>query len=226
LPPPVLEAVNFLLSFAVVTALFALMFKYVPNAEISWRNVAVGSIGTALLFTIGKFLLGMYLGKASVGSPYGAAGSLVAVVVWIYYSAQIFFFGAEFTHAYAGAHAFKVKEEPETAKAESATQVSPHSDKTAVVAAAAGGSPAGNPPVNATSIVGSFAPEADRPVHVISQELERHQQERLAPISVRTATAQSKPKPQLLMAVGLGFVLGRAFDFVNGKDHGRSRTGT
>ena len=77
------------------------MFKYVPNAEVSWRNVLIGALGTALLFTIGKFLLGLYLGKASVGSPYGAAGSLVAVVVWIYYSAQIFLFGAELTKVYA-----------------------------------------------------------------------------------------------------------------------------
>ncbi|MGA8028518.1 MAG: YihY/virulence factor BrkB family protein [Bryobacteraceae bacterium] len=107
MPPAILQAINFAVSFAVVTALFALMFKYVPAAEISWRNVAVGALGTALLFTLGKFLLGLYLGKASVGSTYGAAGSLVAVIVWIYYSAQIFFFGAEFTHVYAEAHAGK-----------------------------------------------------------------------------------------------------------------------
>jgi membrane protein len=102
-PPVVLEVVNFLVSFGVITVLFGLMFKYVPNAKIAWRDVRVGAVGTALLFTVGKFLLGLYLGKASVGSPYGAAGSLVAVVVWIYYSAQIFFFGAEFTHAHAEA---------------------------------------------------------------------------------------------------------------------------
>jgi membrane protein len=71
--------------------------------KIPWTNVLVGAVGTALLFTIGKQLLGLYLGKASVASAYGAAGSLVTVVVWIYYSAQIFFFGAEFTHVYAEA---------------------------------------------------------------------------------------------------------------------------
>lgn len=102
-PPQVLEVINFLVSFGVITILFGLMFKYVPNARIAWSDVRVGAVGTALLFTVGKFLLGLYLGKASVGSPYGAAGSLVAVVVWIYYSAQIFFFGAEFTHAHAEA---------------------------------------------------------------------------------------------------------------------------
>lgn len=103
-PEPVLHAFNFVLSMAVITVLFALMFKFVPAAKISWRDVIVGAVGTALLFTIGKFLLALYLGKAGVGSAYGAAGSLVAVIVWVYYSAQIFFFGAEFTHVYALHH--------------------------------------------------------------------------------------------------------------------------
>jgi membrane protein len=101
MPPFILQTINFVVSFAVITVLFGLMFKYVPSAKVAWRDVGVGAVGTALLFTIGKFLLGLYLGKASVGSTYGAAGSFVAVIVWIYYSAQIFFFGAEFTHVYA-----------------------------------------------------------------------------------------------------------------------------
>jgi membrane protein len=104
IPPAMLEAVNFVVSFAVITVLFALMFKFVPAVHIPWRDVLIGAVGTALLFTIGKFLLGLYLGKASVGSAYGAAGSLVAVIVWVYYSAQIFFFGAEFTRVYSDAH--------------------------------------------------------------------------------------------------------------------------
>jgi membrane protein len=104
IPPAVLEAVNFVVSFAVITVLFALMFKFVPAMHIPWRDVLIGAVGTALLFTIGKLLLGLYLGKASVGSAYGAAGSLVAVIVWVYYSAQIFFFGAEFTRVYSDAH--------------------------------------------------------------------------------------------------------------------------
>lgn len=104
-PAALLESANFIVSFVVITVLFALLFKFVPAAQISWRDVRVGAIGTALLFTIGKLLLGLYLGKASVGSAYGAAGSLVAVIVWVYYSGQIFFFGAEFTRVYADAHA-------------------------------------------------------------------------------------------------------------------------
>jgi membrane protein len=103
MPVPILEAANFVVSLAVITILFALLFKYVPARSIPWRDVWIGAVLTALLFTTGKFLLGLYLGKAAVGSAYGAAGSLVAVIVWVYYSAQIFFFGAEFTRVYAEA---------------------------------------------------------------------------------------------------------------------------
>jgi membrane protein len=104
LPAFVFAAINFVVSFIVIAVLFALLFKFVPARHIPWRDVWVGAIGTAILFTLGKFLLGFYLGKASVGSAYGAAGSLVAVIVWVYYSAQIFFFGAEFTRVHADAH--------------------------------------------------------------------------------------------------------------------------
>ncbi len=104
IPAPALEIINFVVSFLVITVLFALLFKFVPAVHIDWRDVLVGAVGTALLFTIGKWLLGLYLGKASVGYAYGAAGSLVAVIVWVYYSAQIFFFGAEFTRVYSDAH--------------------------------------------------------------------------------------------------------------------------
>src|SRR3954469_7731125 len=110
IPAVVLQIFNFLFSFAIITALFALMFKFVPSAPIEWRDVRVGAVGTALLFTLGKVLLGIYLGRASVGSAYGAAGSLVAVIVWVYYSAQVFFLGAEFTHVYAKAQAAQPRE--------------------------------------------------------------------------------------------------------------------
>jgi len=100
-PSVVLALVNFLVSFLGIAILFGLILKYVPETKVSWSEVRIGAIATALLFTIGKSLLGLYLGKASPGSAYGAAGSLVVMVIWIYYSAQIFFFGAEFTHVYA-----------------------------------------------------------------------------------------------------------------------------
>jgi len=95
------QAVNFVFSLSVVTALFALIFKYIPDAEVRWQDVWLGALVTALLFSVGKFLLGLYLGKAAVGSSYGAAGSIIALVVWVYYATQIFLFGAEFTQVRA-----------------------------------------------------------------------------------------------------------------------------
>jgi membrane protein len=95
------QVVNFVLSFGVTTLLFGLIYKVLPDAKFAWRDVWTGAIVTALLFTVGKWLLGLYLGNTSMSSAYGAAGSLVVFLVWIYYSAQIFFFGAEFTQVYA-----------------------------------------------------------------------------------------------------------------------------
>jgi len=92
---------NFIISFGVVTLLFALLFKAIPDVKIKWRDVWVGALVTAGLFTLGKLLLGLYLGSAGVSSAYGAAGSIVALVVWVYYSAQIVLVGAEFTRVYA-----------------------------------------------------------------------------------------------------------------------------
>lgn len=92
---------NFTISIAVITALFAAIFKYLPDAHIAWKDVIVGGFITALLFTVGKYLLGLYLGNSSFSSTYGAAGSLVVLLAWVYYSAQILFFGAEFTQVYA-----------------------------------------------------------------------------------------------------------------------------
>ncbi|HEX2279093.1 MAG TPA: YihY/virulence factor BrkB family protein [Candidatus Tectomicrobia bacterium] len=88
-------------SLAVLTLGFALLFKYVPDAEVRWRDVWLGGFATAVLFTLGKTAIGYYLGQASVGSAYGAAGSMVVLLVWVYYSALIVFFGAEFTQAWA-----------------------------------------------------------------------------------------------------------------------------
>jgi membrane protein len=93
--------VEMVASFAVVTALFAMLFKFLPDAPVRWRDVWPGAAATAVLFNLGKFLIGLYLGRASIGSAYGAAGSLVIVLVWIYYAAQILLFGAELTHVYA-----------------------------------------------------------------------------------------------------------------------------
>lgn len=95
------HAVNWVVSFAFITCVFALIFKEVPDVKVAWRDVWVGATLTALLFTLGNYALGMYLGLASTTSAYGAAGSLVAFLLWVYYSAQILLFGAEFTRVYA-----------------------------------------------------------------------------------------------------------------------------
>lgn len=97
LPAPLLEAINFGLSFLLVTFLFALIFKLLPNAAIRWRHVWLGAAVTAALFTLGKSALGAYLGRASVTSAYGAASSVIALLLWCYYASQIVFLGAEFT---------------------------------------------------------------------------------------------------------------------------------
>ncbi|MBW4621404.1 MAG: YihY/virulence factor BrkB family protein [Cyanosarcina radialis HA8281-LM2] len=94
------QLINSVISFGVITILFALIFKYLPDITITWRDVWVGAIITSLLFSIGKFAIGLYLGNSSLGSTYGAAGSLVVFLAWIYYSVQIMFFGAEFTQVY------------------------------------------------------------------------------------------------------------------------------
>jgi membrane protein len=97
----VLAAINAAFSFGGVFALIALILRYVPDVPSRWRDVWQGALATALLFTAGKALLGLYLGKAAVGSAYGAAGSLIVVILWTYYSAMIFYFGAEFTRVRA-----------------------------------------------------------------------------------------------------------------------------
>lgn len=103
---------NFLISFGVITLLFALIYRVLPDVKIAWGDVWFGAIITALLFTIGKTLIGLYLGNSSVGSTYGAAGSFVVLLLWVNYSAQILFFGAEFTQVYAnkyGSHIVPTK---------------------------------------------------------------------------------------------------------------------
>ncbi len=215
MPPIILQAINFVVSFVAVAVLFALMFKYVPAVKISWRNVFVGAIGTALLFTIGKQLLGLYLGKASVGSTYGAAGSLVAVVVWIYYSAQIFFFGAEFTRVYAEAHGMKTDGVKSEAPAEQQAVEAPSDSRVKP-------RPAGH--------------TAELPIRIAAGErsaspLRLPEENATARVSAQTRTVLAgpiaaageaaslqktpKPKSSLLMAAAIGFVLGRVFGGTN-----------
>ena len=97
----ILQVINLIISLGILTVFFALIFKILPDADVAWRDVWVGAFVTAILFSIGKTLIGLYLGSSAVGTTFGAAGSLVLLLLWIYYSAQILFFGAEFTQVYA-----------------------------------------------------------------------------------------------------------------------------
>jgi membrane protein len=117
-----LHAATFAVSFAVITALFAMIYKVLPNADTGWRDVLVGAATTALLFEIGKYLIGLYIGKSSVASSFGAAGPFVVLVLWIYYSTQIFLLGAEFTVKYADRRNPRKREaEKATAKKDAVT---------------------------------------------------------------------------------------------------------
>lgn len=219
MPPLVLQALNFVVSFVTISVLFALMFKYVPSAKVPWRDAVIGGIGTALLFAIGKQLLGLYLGKASVGSAYGAAGSLVAVVVWIYYSAQIFFFGAEFTRVLgesrgtatqpsAKAAQPPVKDAPAKAAANTPKQSGP---STGIAAAPARTARPSEPPAPARVPVTAVS-HAAPPVAAAATKPATYVEVpgRRTPIVVQPAALQGrKSVPKLLMAAGMGFALGR-----------------
>ena len=104
IPEIFLQLINLVISIGVITFLFAMIYKYLPDVEIPWRYVWLGAFVTAVLFSLGKMLIGLYLGNSAVASSFGAAGSLVLLLVWIYYSAQILFFGAEFTQVYANTY--------------------------------------------------------------------------------------------------------------------------
>jgi len=99
-----LQAINIIVALGFTTVLFAMIYRFMPRASVAWRDVWTGALVTAVLFEIGKFLIGLYVGKASVASSYAAAGSLVVVLIWVYYAAQVFLLGAEFTWVYANEH--------------------------------------------------------------------------------------------------------------------------
>jgi membrane protein len=98
---PIAQFLNFVVSFSVITLLFAAIYKFLPDVKVPWSDLWIGAAFTSILFTIGKFLIGLYLGSSGVSSSYGAASSLVIILIWVFYSAQILLFGAEFTQVYA-----------------------------------------------------------------------------------------------------------------------------
>jgi membrane protein len=109
IPEALVHGLNFIFSFAIITVLFAMIFKYLPDVRVPFRKVWVGAIGTSFLFTVGKYLLALYLGRASTSSSYGAAGSVIIILMWVYYASLILFFGAEFTQVYAKLTGARVK---------------------------------------------------------------------------------------------------------------------
>ncbi len=105
------QIVNAVGMLVIYTLLFALIYKVLPDVEISWKDVWVGALITGVLFEVGRFLIGLYLGRSSVASPYGAAGSLVLILLWIYYASIVFFFGAELTQTWATFHGRRLQPE-------------------------------------------------------------------------------------------------------------------
>jgi membrane protein len=97
----VADGVNFVVTLAFITAVFAMIYKWMPRTHVAWRDVGIGALITALLFTVGKTLIGLYIGRSAVASVFGAASSLVVLLLWVYYSAQVFLLGAEFTWVFA-----------------------------------------------------------------------------------------------------------------------------
>jgi membrane protein len=106
-----LHIANFSISFALMALLFAAIYKFLPDTSIAWRDVGTGAVATSLLLTIGKTLIGLYIGSSQVASSYGAAGALIVILLWVYYSAEIFLLGAEFTKCYAHSHGSRSAEE-------------------------------------------------------------------------------------------------------------------
>lgn len=118
----VLHVANTIVSFIVITGLFAAIYRIMPDARIEWRDVAFGAVVTSLLFTVGKLLIGLYLGEAGFISTYGAAASIVLFIVWVYYSGQIFFLGAEFTKVFADRYGSQPTRHPEAMVIEKAIE--------------------------------------------------------------------------------------------------------
>jgi membrane protein len=105
----IFNILNLVISFLVITVLFAVIFKVLPDAKISWKDVRPGAIFTALLFMVGRLVIGIYISKSGTSSTYGAAGSLIVILLWVYYTAVILYFGAEFTRAYADFYGIRIE---------------------------------------------------------------------------------------------------------------------
>jgi membrane protein len=148
------------LSFGLVTVLFAMIYKVLPDVKIEWRNVWVGALFTAGLFVIGKFAIGLYLGRSAVGSAYGAAGSLVVLLLWIFYSAQILFFGAEITKVWAHRQGTDIVPSENAIALTAEVRASQGEPTKEQMDAAASGRPASAAPVPAPAAAAAKVPDA------------------------------------------------------------------
>ncbi len=128
-----LQSINAVVSFVAITILFAMIYRMLPDIEIRWSDVWLGAAMTSFLFTVGKSLIGLYLGKSNVGLAYGAAGSLIVVLLWVYYASQIFLFGAEFTVVYAASHGSRSMPDEQAGTTREATASSPSGAGTKIV---------------------------------------------------------------------------------------------
>jgi membrane protein len=158
----ILQIINLVVSIGIITVLFALIFKFLPDAEIAWRDVWLGAFVTAILFSIGKTLIGLYLGSSTVATAYGAAGSLVLLLLWAYYSGQILLFGAEFTQQYANTLGSRVVPEADAIS-------------TAAQPATAPRTPATSPGVTSPVVSSSrqIIPVTSGPVYEMNPQIER-----------------------------------------------------
>jgi membrane protein len=132
IPPVILQIIHFIVSLGVISLLFATIFKFLPDADIAWKDVWLGAVVTALLFGLGRYAIGLYLGRSNVGTTFGAAGSLAILLIWVYYSAQIVFLGAEFTQVYANKYGSRIVPEGDAVKVtedERAEQGIPHQER-------------------------------------------------------------------------------------------------
>ena len=218
LPPMVAEALHLVVSLFVITLLFAMIFKVLPDATVKWGDVWTGAIFTALLFTLGKFLLGLYLGRAGTASAYGAAGSLIVVLLWVYYSSAILFFGAEFTKVYAGERGSRI------VPSKNAVPVTEEQRKDQGIADAEPGveGKKGKKPQSAPVPSGLPAPQHAFAVAPPSRAELAQAEQAWSHIPKGAEIIHDKPWPFLSAAVGLGLLTGFLF---KGEWLGRKKAG-
>lgn len=180
-----MRAVDLAASFAVAAGLFAAIFRFLPDAKIAWGDVWTGAAVTALLFTLGRYLIGLYLGRGAVGSAFGAAGSLVVVLLWVYYSSQILLFGAEFTQVYSARFGSRVVPDDD---AEAVTKPEPIAGRPALKPSIQGGPESGGRPdgagVPAHAAAMAAASEPAEAVHAPGRPQPRGSRSKAGPASM------------------------------------------